>query len=83
MCRWVHAGSLGSHEFALGVNGFIRGRWIHLGSQRGSLGSSGVVGLTQVCPGYHWVNPGWLGSLGLALGVNGLIRRLWVHWRSP
>ena len=27
--RWVHAGSLSSLGFALGVVGFIRGRWVH------------------------------------------------------
>ena len=55
----VYPGSFGSLGFALGVFGFIRGRWVYsvlplwsLGNPGslefalGSLGSSGVVGFT-------------------------------------
>ena len=48
---------------------FIRGRWVHSGSPSGSLGSSWVVGFTQVRPWLLWVHPWWhsstrSGSLG-------------------
>ena len=68
---WVHPGSLGLLEFALGVVGFTQGRSVHSGSPWGSLvhpgtlgslgfalGAVGVVGLTQVRPGNLWVHPG-------------------------
>ena len=72
--RWVHWGSLGSLEFALGVAGFIRGLWVHSGSPWGLLGSCGVVGFTWFRPGGRWVHPEWLGSLEFALGVVGFTR---------
>ena len=55
--------SLCSLGFALGVVGFIRGRWVYSDSPWGSLGTSEVVAFT----------------LRLALWVVGLIRRRWDH----
>ena len=84
--RWVHPGSLGSLDlaladvgFALGVVGFMRGRWIHLDSPWGSLDSTGVVGFSRISPGVRLVHPRSLDSLGFALGVVGFIRVRWVH----
>ena len=83
MGRWVQPGSLGSVvftlgvdggrcvHFALGVVGFILGRWVHSGLRLGPLGSSGVVGFTCVRDGVH---QGLLGSLGFALVLFGFIR---------
>ena len=51
--RLVHPGS-----YILGVVGFIWGRWVHSGSHCGSLGSSGVVGFIQGCPGGRYVHLG-------------------------
>ena len=85
--RWVHAGSLGSLKFALGVTGFIQGRWVHLGSPWGSMGSSGVVRFTGVRPGGRWVqwrSPwGSLGALRFALRVVRFMRGHQVHSGSP
>ena len=39
-----------SHGFTLGVVGFIPGGWDNSCAPRITLGSSGVVGLTRVCP---------------------------------
>ena len=69
--RWVHPGLFGSLVFALGVVGFIRGRWIHSGTRWGSLDSTGVFGFTKVSAGVvgfirgRWVHSSsrW-GSLG-------------------
>ena len=44
----VYTVSLGSLARALGIVGFIRSLWVHSGAPWGSIGSSGVVGLTQV-----------------------------------
>ena len=81
---------LGSLGFALGVDGFIRSRWVHSGSRWGSFSSSGVVVFTRVRPGgrwvrsrCHWVHAPSLGSLGFALRVVGFIRDRWVHSDSP
>ena len=69
--------------FALGVIGFMRGRWVHSGAHCGSLGSSGVVGFNQVGLGDPWVHPGRLGSLVCALGVVEFMWVRWVHSGAP
>ena len=84
---WVHAGSLGSLRFALGVIAFIRGSLGSLGFASvnlpwGSMGSSEVVAFTRVCPWGRWVHPGSLGSIKFALGFTGFIRGRWVHLGS-
>ena len=85
--RWVHPGSLGSIKFALGFTGFIRGRWVHLGSSWVSMGSSVVVGFTGVRHGgrwVHWRSPwGSLGALSFALRVVRFMRGHHVHSGSP
>ena len=72
---------------ALGVVGFIRGRWVQSGAHCGSLGSSGVVGFTRVGLGDPSVHPGSLGSLVCALGVVECTRvppaGRWVHSGAP
>ena len=73
---WVHPVPLSSLVYALGVIGFIRGRWVHSVSPWGSLGSSGVVRFTRVRPGCRCVHLGSLGSLMFALGVVGFIQSL-------
>ena len=45
----------------------------------GSLGSSGVRGLTPVGPGSRWVHPWTLGLVGFALGVIGFVKDRGVH----
>ena len=93
-CIWftkVRAGVVGfirSIEFALGVVGFIGGRFANSGSRWWSLGSSWVVGFTRVRAGVGWVHPGsffhsgsrWvsLGLLGFAQGAVALA--LEVDW---
>ena len=79
--RLVHPGSLGRLRFALGLVGFLQGRWVHsslvvIGLFRGrrdhsesplrSLGSPGVVGFTRVHTGGRWVCKWSLASLGFA-----------------
>ena len=75
--RQVHPGSLGSLMCALGVVGFIRGRWVHWGAPwgrriypgsldsmvcaLGSSGSSAVVRFTGMRPERRRVHPGSLG----------------------
>ena len=49
--RWVQQASLCSLVHAIGVDGFIQGRCVHLGVPLGSIGSSGVVAFTFVRPG--------------------------------
>ena len=72
--RWGSlTGSLGSLMFALGVEGFIRGRWVH---SWGSLGSSGAVGFTKVRTVRRRVHPG---LLGLALGGVAFLRGRWFN----
>ena len=65
--RWVHPRLFGSLGFALGVVGFIRGRWIHSGSRWVSFGSSGVVGITRVV---GFIRGRWVYS-GLRWGLLG------------
>ena len=82
--RWVHPGSLGSVGFALGVVGFIRGRWIPSGSPWGSFGSLGgrwvqVVGFTWLLSVGRCVHPWSFRSLGFSLGVVGYIRGRWIY----
>ena len=48
---WVNSGLLGSFGCALGVVGFIRGRWVRSGTTWWSFGSFGVVGILRVRPG--------------------------------
>ena len=71
---WVHPGSLVSLgfalwvvEFALGVVGFMRGRWVQLGSPWESFGSFGDIVFTLIRPGGRWVHPRSLDTLWFAL----------------
>ena len=87
---WVNPGSFGSLgfalvvvEFALGVVGFIRGRWDHMGSPWWSLGLYGVVGFSRFRPGGRWVHPRSFSSLGFALWAAGFNRHHLVHSVSP
>ena len=73
MGGWVHAESLSSLGFALGVVRFIRGRWVHAMAPWWSLGSFGVVEFTLVRHGWRWVDPESLGSLRFTLGLVGFI----------
>ena len=59
--RWVHSRSLGLLRFTLGVIWFIGGRWVHSGSPRGPLGSSGIVGFRRFRPMDRWLHPVSLG----------------------
>ena len=84
--RLVYAGSLESLTFAMGIGGFIRGRWVNSGlpweslaSLLGSFGSPAVVGFTWVRPRGRLVRTSWLYSLGVTLWDVGFIRRRWVH----
>ena len=52
----------------MGVVGYIVNSWIHTGALWGSLGSSGVVGLSCVCPSGRCVHPGSLSSLARTVG---------------
>ena len=72
-CGRVHPRALGSLGCALGVVGFIRGRWVHFGAPRWSLSASGVR------PGCRRVQLRSLGSLRCALGF---MRFILVHWGS-
>ena len=94
--RLVHSGaSLGSSGFLwfirerpgsvafIRVVGFILGRWVHSVAPWGSFGSSGVVRITQLRPGYRWIHMGSFGSLRCALGVFGFIRVRLVHSGAP
>ena len=68
----AYLGSLGSRGFALGVVeldkrrcalgvvGFIQGRWVYSGAPWGSSGSFGVVGFAWVHPGGRQVHSGSL-----------------------
>ena len=69
--RRVHPGLQDSMGFALGVIGFIRGRW-------GA--SSGAAG---VRPRYCWVHPVSLDSFGPAQVIVGFIRGRSVHCGAP
>ena len=107
---WVHPWPLGSLVYALGVVGFIqggtrvqpgcrRGVWLHTGAPWGSLGLSGVVGVTRLHHGGRSsscavgftrvrasglrVHPGLLGSLGCALDVAGFIKNRSLHSSTP
>ena len=77
------SGIVGFTAVCPGCSGFIRGRWVHLGSLWRSFGSSGVVELTRVRPGGHSVHPGSLGSLGLAQGIVRLIQGCWFSRVCP
>ena len=77
-CRRVRPGSLGSLGCALGVVGFIRGRWVHLVRPGGcrvhpvSLGSVGCVlrafGFRSVHWGVPWCRRVHPGSFGVRTG---------------
>ena len=54
--RAVHPMSLGSLARALGVVGFIQGRWVHSFAPLGSLGSSMDVWFSWVCLWGRWVH---------------------------
>ena len=64
--------------FALGVVGFMCGRWVHFVSPWGSFSSSGVIGFTRIRPRGRWVHPSSLDSLRFAMGVVGFVRVRWV-----
>ena len=96
MGRRVRSASLGSLRCALGVVGYVRGRWVHRVALWVSSGSFGVAGFIRVRPGevgffrgrsVYWSAP-W-GSSGL-FGVSGYIgkrvgfvRSRWVHCGAP
>ena len=61
-CRRVRLGSQSSLGYALAVIGFIRGRWVHSCTTKGSSDSSGVsefIGVHPWCRKVHlggWVH---------------------------
>ena len=77
--RIISGRQLGSLDFAMGVVGFFLSPWVNSGWPWGSLGSSGVRGITPVGTGFRWVHPGTLGLIRLALGVIGFIQDRGVH----
>ena len=92
-CRWVYLGSLGSLTRALGVVGFIRGRWIYWRAPLWSLVYPGSLGLLGCAFGIirfiqcSWVNSrASKSSLGSS-AVVGFTRARhggrWVHSRAP
>ena len=54
----VRSGSPGSLWCALGVVGFVRGRWVHSGATCGSSGSSSVISVRY--GGHRSVRGGWI-----------------------
>ena len=79
--RLFHPGPLRSFARALGVVGFIPGRWVHSREHWRSLGSSGVIAFTCVRRLGQRVLPVSLRSFGCALGVNEFIRRIFFLLR--
>ena len=80
---WVHHGSLGTLAYALGVVGFIRGRWVHSRAPWGSWSSSQVVEFTHGRTRGRWVPPGTLNSFARAVEVVVYIWGRLVHSRLP
>ena len=79
----MRGGWVPSHVRALGVDRFIRGRWVRSRAPCVSLGLSGVAGITRLYLGGRWVYPGSLGTLACSLGVTGFIRGRRVHSLAP
>ena len=90
---WVHLGWFSSLEFPLGVDGFIRGSWIHSGTPWGYLVHPGSLGSLRFALGVAgffragWVDTGSpLGSMGSSgvVGFTGVRPGgRWVHSGSP
>ena len=70
----VQPGSLDSLWSALGVDGFIRGHWIHCSKPWRSLGSSGDPGCISIHSSGRSVHPGTLGLLQCAMEIVGFLR---------
>ena len=97
--RRVHPESQGSLRCLLGFDGFVRGRWVHRGTPRGSSGfswvagfirmhreersSSGDAGFIGVRTGGRRVRAGSLGLLRYSKWFVGFIRGSWVHYNAP
>ena len=76
MCIRDRSGSMGSLRCAIGVDGFIRGRWLVKDAPWWLSGSSGVARFIVVRPRGRLVPPG---SSECALRLVGLIRGRCVH----
>ena len=74
------SGSLSSVGYALGVVGFVRGRWVQCVAPCAFWGSFGVPRFSGVHPVGRRVS---LGSLASALVVVGFVRARWVQWVAP
>ena len=79
----VSLGLSGMFGFTLRIVGLIRGRWVHLGTPLGSMGSPGVVVFTRMRPGGRWFRLGSLRSPARALGIDEFISCRWVSSRAP